>query len=174
MVSWLEEWIMNESEMEVVEIAEQVHSIKLYSLFSDKRLILWQALKDVVHCQSQWHQGLEEGYSWLDYSTWPIPCASHIKIDHSFNHKWTGSLLCPAGLNWSDPEWVFTDLIPQSYHNLFACRIKATLKSGELQVSRDQWTIFIYSHCEYDPEDLWKGTFQDALLILVCYIFISH
>ena len=44
---------MNGSEMEVVEIAKQVHSIKLYSLFSDRRLILWQALKGVVHCQSQ-------------------------------------------------------------------------------------------------------------------------
>lgn len=60
------------------------------------------------------------------------------------------------------------------YFYLFACRIKATLKSGELQVPKDQWPIFIYFHCEYDPEDLWKGTFQDALLILLCYIFISH
>ena len=46
------------------------------------------------------------------------PIACNIKIDCGFNHEWMGSLLCPAGLNWSDPEWVFTDLIPLSYRNV--------------------------------------------------------
>ncbi|KIK35319.1 hypothetical protein CY34DRAFT_17090 [Suillus luteus UH-Slu-Lm8-n1] len=32
------------------------------------------------------------------------------KIDHGFNHELTGSLLCPAGLDWSDPDLlVFED-----------------------------------------------------------------
>ena len=29
------------------------------------------------------------------------------------------------------------------------------------------WVIFIYAHCEYDPEDMWKGTFRSAILITV-------
>ena len=28
----------------------------------------------------------------------------NVKNDHSFNPEQTGSLLCPAGLDWSDPE----------------------------------------------------------------------
>ena len=46
-------------------------------------------------------------------------------------------------------------------------RIKATLRSGEMQVPGDQWPIFIYARCEYDPEDAWKGAFRSAILIAV-------
>ena len=33
-----------------------------------------------------------------------LPIAQNVKIDHRFNHKCTGFLLCPAGLDWSNPE----------------------------------------------------------------------
>ena len=36
-----------------------------------------------------------------------------------------------------------------------------------MQVPGDQWPIFIYACCEYDPEDTWKGTFRSAILITV-------
>jgi hypothetical protein len=32
------------------------------------------------------------------------PIAQNVKIDRGFNHEHTGSLLCPAGLDWNDPE----------------------------------------------------------------------
>ena len=36
-----------------------------------------------------------------------------------------------------------------------------------MQVPRDQGPIFIYTRCEYDPEDAWKGAFRSAILIAV-------
>ena len=36
-----------------------------------------------------------------------------------------------------------------------------------MQIPGDQWLIFIYARCEYDPEDVWKGTFRSAILIAV-------
>ena len=32
------------------------------------------------------------------------PIVQNVKIDCGFNHKHTGSLLCPAGLDWNDSE----------------------------------------------------------------------
>lgn len=32
------------------------------------------------------------------------PLARNIKTDRGFHHERTGALLCPAGLDWSDPE----------------------------------------------------------------------
>lgn len=36
-----------------------------------------------------------------------------------------------------------------------------------MQVPGDQWPIFIYAGCEYDPEDPWKGAFRGAILVAV-------
>ena len=36
-----------------------------------------------------------------------------------------------------------------------------------MQVPRDQWPIFIYAHCEYNPEDTWKGTLRSSILVTV-------
>lgn len=30
--------------------------------------------------------------------------AHNLKVDHGYNHEHTGALLCPAGLDWSNPE----------------------------------------------------------------------
>jgi hypothetical protein len=32
------------------------------------------------------------------------PLARNIKMDRGFHHERTGALLCPAGMDWSDPE----------------------------------------------------------------------
>lgn len=34
------------------------------------------------------------------------PLHRNSKIDRGFNHELTGSLLCPAGLDWNDPQYV--------------------------------------------------------------------
>jgi hypothetical protein len=34
------------------------------------------------------------------------PLARNIKADRAFNHDRTGFLLCPAGLDWTNPECV--------------------------------------------------------------------
>ncbi|KAG1737958.1 hypothetical protein EDB19DRAFT_1984362 [Suillus lakei] len=65
--------------------------------------------------------------------------ARNAKVDRDFHHKWTGALLCPAGLNWSNSE------------------TKAKLKSGEIIVTGDQWPLFLYADYHYDPEDPWNG-----------------
>ena len=32
------------------------------------------------------------------------PLACNVKVDCGFNHEQTGAVLCPAGLDWSNPE----------------------------------------------------------------------
>jgi hypothetical protein len=33
------------------------------------------------------------------------PIAQNAKLDRGYNHEVTGALLCPTGLDWSDPEF---------------------------------------------------------------------
>ncbi|KAG1811078.1 hypothetical protein EV424DRAFT_1542623 [Suillus variegatus] len=68
------------------------------------------------------------------------PLHRNSKIDCGFNHDLTGSLLCPAGLDWNDPH-------------------------GEMLVCGDQWPIFLYAHHAYDPEDPWCGLLRSHLLV---------
>ncbi|KAG1840660.1 hypothetical protein C8R48DRAFT_781677 [Suillus tomentosus] len=68
------------------------------------------------------------------------------KIDRGFNHELTGSLLCPAGLDWHDPQ------------------TKEDLRSGEMLVCGDQWPIFLYAHYVYNSEDPWSGLLRSRLL----------
>ena len=42
-----------------------------------------------------------------------------------------------------------------------------------MQVPRDQWLIFIYACCEYNPEDAWKSTFRSAILMKLYQTSIS-
>jgi hypothetical protein len=35
------------------------------------------------------------------------PLARNVKADRGFHHERTGTLLCPAGMDWSDPEYDF-------------------------------------------------------------------
>ena len=51
--------------------------------------------------------------------------------------------------------------------------IKTALRSGEMLIPGDQWSIFIYMWCEYDPEDAWKGAFRNSILVSVSKIQIN-
>ncbi|KAG1891645.1 uncharacterized protein F5891DRAFT_1131548 [Suillus fuscotomentosus] len=75
------------------------------------------------------------------------PLARNIKSDRGFNHEVTGALLCPAGLDWSNPV------------------TKQSLKSGETAVRGDQWPMFLYAGYVYDPEDPWTGLLRNEILI---------
>ncbi|KAG1748795.1 hypothetical protein EDD22DRAFT_981865 [Suillus occidentalis] len=75
------------------------------------------------------------------------PLSRNIKSDRGFNHEVTGALLCPAGVDWSNAE------------------TKQSLKSGETAVRGDQWPMFLYAGCAYDPEDPWKGLLRNEMLI---------
>ncbi|KAG2063232.1 hypothetical protein BDR04DRAFT_1123402 [Suillus decipiens] len=57
-----------------------------------------------------------------------------------------GALLCPAGLDWSHSE------------------TRAKLQSGEIVVTGDQWSLFLYADYHYDPEDPWNSLLRSALL----------
>ncbi|KAG2114455.1 hypothetical protein BD769DRAFT_1363829, partial [Suillus cothurnatus] len=84
------------------------------------------------------------------------PLACNMKIDHGFHHEWTGALLCPAGIDWSNPE------------------TKTKLQSGEIIVTGDQWPLFLYADYHYNHEDPWNGLFQSALLVCAYkHIFTS-
>ncbi|KAG1907207.1 uncharacterized protein F5891DRAFT_1230570 [Suillus fuscotomentosus] len=74
------------------------------------------------------------------------PLHRNSKIDRRFNHELTGSLLCPAGLNWNDSE------------------TRENLQSGEMSVCGDQWPIFLYAHYTYDVDDPWCGLLRSHLL----------
>ncbi|KIJ59450.1 hypothetical protein HYDPIDRAFT_33141 [Hydnomerulius pinastri MD-312] len=50
-----------------------------------------------------------------------------------------GALLCPAGLNWANTE------------------IRTKLVSCQMQVSGNQWPIFLYANYNYNQEDPWNG-----------------
>ncbi|KAG2069895.1 hypothetical protein BDR04DRAFT_1118827 [Suillus decipiens] len=76
-----------------------------------------------------------------------LPLSHNIKSDRGFNHEATGALLCPTGLDWSNPE------------------TKQNLKSGELAVQGDQWPIFLYAESHYNVEDPWKGLLKSDILI---------
>ncbi|KAG1781183.1 hypothetical protein EV702DRAFT_962815 [Suillus placidus] len=76
-----------------------------------------------------------------------LPLHRNSKIDHGYNHELTGSLLCPAGLDWNDPQ------------------TKDNLRSGELLVCGDQWPVFLYAHHTYDAEDPWCGLLRSRLLV---------
>ncbi|KAG1741378.1 hypothetical protein EDD22DRAFT_982206 [Suillus occidentalis] len=67
--------------------------------------------------------------------------------DCGFNYEVTGALLCPTGLDWSNPE------------------IKQSLKSGEIVVRGDQWPIFLYFGYIYDPEAPLKGLLKSEMLV---------
>ncbi|KAG1759765.1 hypothetical protein EDD22DRAFT_980929 [Suillus occidentalis] len=57
------------------------------------------------------------------------PLHRNSKIDRGFNHELTGSLLCPAGLDWHDAE------------------TRENLRSGEILVCGDQWPVFLDPWC---------------------------
>jgi hypothetical protein len=39
------------------------------------------------------------------------PLSRNVKVNRGFHHERTGSLLCPAGVNWTDPEYLYTTFL---------------------------------------------------------------
>ena len=94
--------------------------------------------------------------------------ARNIKTDRGFHHERTGALLCPAGLDWSNAEFVFFYAL--TAHILTNSRTKERLRSGEMAVPGDIWPVFLYHGYSFDPEDPWNGLFRSSLLVLVSLI----
>jgi len=102
------------------------------------------------------------------------PLNRKMKFDRGFHHETTGSLLCPAGVNWDDPEWVLVICGMSPFTVFIFSRIKAKLRSGEMHVRGDQWPLFLYADLKYDPKDPWTGLLRNQLLVLVRWYFISR
>ncbi|KAM5534199.1 hypothetical protein V8D89_012106 [Ganoderma adspersum] len=77
------------------------------------------------------------------------PVAPNNMANRGFRHEVTGKELCPAGLDWEDPN------------------IKSSLKAGTMAVHSDQWPIFLYMNGFYDPERPWLGFLCGRLLVNV-------
>lgn len=41
------------------------------------------------------------------------------------------------------------------------------MRSGETIVTGDEWPVFLYYNCAYDPERPWDGLFRNSVLISV-------
>jgi hypothetical protein len=94
------------------------------------------------------------------------PIACNVKADHGFHHNHTGALLCPAGMDWADPRYVWFSKL--GCHNVnLSPRIKDKLHSGEMVIPGDHWPVFLYAGYQYDGEDPWKGLFRGAILVSV-------
>ncbi|KAI9464842.1 hypothetical protein HD554DRAFT_2026198, partial [Boletus coccyginus] len=59
----------------------------------------------------------------------------NVKSGHDFNHECTSALLCPAGLNWANSEYM------------------VKLINSQIQVSGDQWPVLLYANYAYNSED---------------------
>ncbi|KAH6911188.1 hypothetical protein BKA70DRAFT_1220223 [Coprinopsis sp. MPI-PUGE-AT-0042] len=77
------------------------------------------------------------------------PLSRNVKTDRGFFHNTTGQLLCPVGLDWSDPN------------------TREGLRNGTVVTKGDQWAPFLYKDFQYDIEDIWKGLFRSQLLVSV-------
>jgi len=104
---------------------------------------------------------------WITPRDTPLvpPLSRNIKTNRGFHHSITGALLCPAGLDWRDAEWVLLTHIFSDTHGWFSVRTK--LASRELIVCGNQWPMLVYAKQEYDPKDPWNGLFRSQLPIWV-------
>lgn len=100
------------------------------------------------------------------------PLSRNVKTNRGYHHNTTGALLCPAGMDWNDPESK-----PCSFNVLtctdLLCRVRAKLVSGAMAVPGDQWPMLLYADQKYDPDDPWNGLFRSQLLVWVSWPFKS-
>ncbi|KIM65447.1 hypothetical protein SCLCIDRAFT_112647, partial [Scleroderma citrinum Foug A] len=125
MVSGLEARLMTSSEDEVVQIAD---------------------LKGINGAHADDTKGMKSAVvDWITPKgqSLNLHIPRNAKARRGFNHEHTGALLCPAGLDWNNVEY---------------------LMNGQIQVVGDQWPIFLYSDYAYDPEDPWNGLLRSGLL----------
>src|ERR1700759_3107887 len=76
---------------------------------------------------------------------------------------------CGNGLDRSGVRYQFCTRV----HTDLAYRTKEQLRSTDTMISGDQWPLFVYSGCEFDPEDPWRGLFKSSILVSVSYLFFG-
>ncbi|KAF8332946.1 hypothetical protein F5887DRAFT_1063780 [Amanita rubescens] len=132
MVPHLQERLMESSELEEYMTIADLIQKGMSSARSDDT----KSLKGVV-------------LDWITPRDKPLnpPLSRSVKTNRGFNHPVTGALLCPAGLDWNDPE------------------TRTKLTSGQLAVKGDQWPLILYAKQEFDSEDPWDGLFRSELLV---------
>ena len=109
MVPGLEDSLMNDlDESEIVKIAKLV-SCK-YPFHYCILFMAFQIQKGVSSARSDDTKGLKGPIlNWIVPlgQTLIPPLARNVKMDRGFNHECTGALLCPTGMDWSDPEYIY-------------------------------------------------------------------
>ena len=93
------------------------------------------------------------------------------KIGRGFHHEHTGALLCPAGYEWANEEFVIEFMLCSLTKWMTHSRTKAKLRDSQLQVAGDLWPVFLYASYSYDAEDPWNGLLRSGLLISVSSIY---
>ena len=111
---------------------------------------------------------------WLDHpARWCFTAVSlsrNVKTNRGFHHPVTGSLLCPASLDWNNSGWVLTLAVQEAFFFVIIfCSTHEGLKNNEITVAGDQWPLLIYADCMYDPAEPWEGLFRNKLLIWVLF-----
>jgi len=112
--------------------------------------ILFQVQKGVSSARSDDTKSMKGAVlEWITPRDIPLnpPLSRNVKTNRGFHHSATGTLLCPAGADWNDPE------------------TRTKLASGEMSVSGDQWPMFVYANLAYDPDDPWNGLFRNQILV---------
>jgi hypothetical protein len=171
MVPGLEDRLMSGSEGDLVLIAELVRDFSEHESNSNFHLLKLQ--KGVSGARSDDTKGLKGPI--LDWITpqgqcLDPPLSRNVKVNRGFNHERTGSLLCPAGMDWTDAEYVvllhsFIDSLTSPMLTLAS--IKSKLRAGDLTVPGDHWPVFLYTGALYNAADPWKGLLRSQILISV-------
>ena len=113
MIPWLEDCLLNSDTFDATEISELVHNHS--ALWDTSFICSLQVQKGVASAQSDDTKGLKGGIldrTILNRQSLHPPIAHNIKIDHGFNCKPIGALLCATDMGWSDwSEWhtLYTD-----------------------------------------------------------------
>ena len=95
----------------------------------------------------------------------------NVKVGRGFHHERTGALLCPAGYEWANKEYVVGFILYLLTKGITRSRTKVKLRNGQLQVAGDLWPIFLYAGYSYDAEDPWNGLLRSTVLVLVSLIY---
>ena len=132
--------------------------------------ILWQIQKGVNGARADDTKGVKTAIiDWITpkgQSLVPhIP--RNVKSGRGFNHERTGALLCPAGLDWANIEYISIELPSRCLSKKNLLRTKTKLTNGQIQVAGDQWPLFLYANYTYDAEDPWNGLLRSGLLVSV-------
>jgi hypothetical protein len=106
MVPGLEDRLMGGSDEDIVAIAEMV-SLRRVTTLNTLYSPLQKIQKGVSSGRSDDTKSMKGAVlEWIVPRGQALnpPLARNVKMDRGFHHERTGSLLCPAGMDWSDPE----------------------------------------------------------------------